>query len=87
MCVFQGNIGTVSIRIPYTHLWSQAWQLYIEDIELLAYVSANDLWNYVKPGETIDLASNGLDDSGELKYNIDHMEEKWWKVRLLCKIV
>ncbi|KAK4468183.1 hypothetical protein MN116_008070 [Schistosoma mekongi] len=40
-----GSVGNVSIFIPYTHLWSQAWQLSLENINLVAYVSADDLWD------------------------------------------
>lgn len=31
------------MHIPYTHLWSQPWKLYIENVDLVAYLSAADL--------------------------------------------
>ncbi|TNN05925.1 Vacuolar protein sorting-associated protein isoform 2 [Schistosoma japonicum] len=40
-----GSVGNVSIFIPYTHLWSQAWQLSLENVNLVAYASADDLWD------------------------------------------
>ncbi|KAA3677044.1 uncharacterized protein DEA37_0011288 [Paragonimus westermani] len=39
----KGTVGRISVRIPYTHLWSQPWQLCIEDVELIAYPSAQDI--------------------------------------------
>ncbi|CAH8607379.1 unnamed protein product [Heterobilharzia americana] len=40
-----GKVGNVSIFIPYTHPWSQAWQLTLENVDLVAYASADDLWH------------------------------------------
>ncbi|CAH8862925.1 unnamed protein product [Trichobilharzia szidati] len=47
-----GTVGNVSIFVPYTHPWSQAWQLSLENVDLIAYASADDLWDKLNPNNS-----------------------------------
>ncbi|TGZ73901.1 hypothetical protein CRM22_001262 [Opisthorchis felineus] len=83
----KGTIGRVSVHIPYTHIWSQPWQLCIEDVELIAYPSASELYTQqtrAMEGSTdyqpADSTQAPTDTSSfDQKYYLAQMEEKWWK--------
>ncbi|VDP93150.1 unnamed protein product [Echinostoma caproni] len=53
----QGSVGRIMVHIPYTHLWSQPWRLYVEDVDLIAYLSASDL----KKRVSVEKTSSGQD--------------------------
>ncbi|VDQ13496.1 unnamed protein product, partial [Trichobilharzia regenti] len=50
--LLNGTVGNVSIFVPYTHPWSQAWQLSLENVDLIAYASADDLWDKLNPNNS-----------------------------------
>ncbi|OON20111.1 hypothetical protein X801_04012, partial [Opisthorchis viverrini] len=85
--LLNGTIGRVSVHIPYTHLWSQPWQLCIEDVELIAYPSASELYNRQTRAmgssvdyQPVDSTQTPTDASSfDQKYYLAQMEEKWWK--------
>ncbi|GAA50436.1 vacuolar protein sorting-associated protein 13D, partial [Clonorchis sinensis] len=85
--LLNGTIGRVSVHIPYTHIWSQPWQLCIEDVELIAYPSASELYNRQTRAmqssadyQPIDSTQAPTDTSSfDQKYYLAQMEEKWWK--------
>lgn len=64
-----GSVGNVSIFIPYTHLWSQAWQLSLDKVDLVAYASAEDLW--------VNLNPNHPDGSVKMSSINESQSEKW----------
>ncbi|VDP47006.1 unnamed protein product [Schistosoma curassoni] len=65
----RGSVGNVSIFIPYTHLWSQAWQLSLDKVDLVAYASADDLW--------VNLNPNHPDGSVKMSSINESQSEKW----------
>ncbi|KAF8569114.1 hypothetical protein P879_00924 [Paragonimus westermani] len=69
----KGTVGRISVRIPYTHLWSQPWQLCIEDVELIAYPSAqdiNDLSESTLTGSS-DVTSAGKGFANDTRYDTE----------------
>ncbi|CAH8574319.1 unnamed protein product [Schistosoma haematobium] len=64
-----GSVGNVSIFIPYTHLWSQAWHLSLDKVNLVAYASAEDLW--------VNLNPNHPDGSVKMSSINESQSEKW----------
>ncbi|CAH8582680.1 unnamed protein product [Schistosoma rodhaini] len=64
-----GSVGNVSIFIPYTHLWSQAWQLSLDKVDLVAYASAEDLW--------VNLNPNHSDGSVKMSSINESRSENW----------